>query len=106
MNPGIFLSDMVKVSEATNNYITVPATESTPEMKLINFLKRQKMGEITHTILRHQPKVRDQYKINEVLHVCPPFPAVHALFRSTETDASQIGFAIRKTSTTSCCWQV
>lgn len=71
MNTGIYLSDMVKVSETAPNFIKVPATESAPEMKLINFVKRQKMSEVTHTILRHQPQVRDLYKITEVPHVCP-----------------------------------
>jgi len=66
---GIYLSDMVKVSETAPNFIKVPSSDSTSEISLINFMKRQKMGEVAHTILRHQPKVRDSYKITEVTQV-------------------------------------
>lgn len=66
MRAGIYLSDMVKISEMAPSFIKVAATESTAGLKLINFTKRCKMEEVAHTILRHQPKVRDLYQISEV----------------------------------------
>jgi hypothetical protein len=65
---GIYLSDMVKISETFPDGQKAQSTDSTTtptSPKLINFVKRQKMSEVAHTILRHQPKVRDQYKITE-----------------------------------------
>ncbi|KAF8578614.1 ras GEF [Ramaria rubella] len=67
---GIYLSDMVKLSENAPNCIKAPPSggtdEVTPELLLINFTKRQKMAEVAFAIVRHQPKVRDQYKIAEM----------------------------------------
>ena len=73
------MSDMVKVSETSPNFVKskfhsvdlVPTPTS--DLKLINVLKCQKMEEVAHTIVRHQPKVRDEYRIPENTSVCHCF---------------------------------
>jgi hypothetical protein len=53
MKTAIYLSDMLKAAETSSDFIKVPETESSPELKLINFTKRQKMADVAYTILRH-----------------------------------------------------
>jgi hypothetical protein len=67
---------MVKVSETFPNYMKSSSTDSprTSDLKLISFVKCQKMGEVAHTILRHQPKVKEKYKITEHKSVCCRYP--------------------------------
>lgn len=63
---------MVKVSETFPDVIKTQSSDSNNlpnDLRLINFTKRQKMGEVANSILRHQPKVREQYKITEITSV-------------------------------------
>lgn len=63
--------DPPKLTVPTSNPSASPSTSPQPtrEVKLINFAKYSKMEDVAQMILKFQPKVRDAYKLVEVVPV-------------------------------------